>query len=457
MKLFKFMALLIIIIPIFYGCDNTTTSVDQCATPVFTPAGGAFATAQTVTITSATDGAIIKYTTDGTDPVAASTTYTAPINVATTTTIKAMATLDGKDDSAIATATYTINTCATPVFTPAGGTYASAQNVTITSTTTGAVIRFTTNGAEPDSNSTIYTAAINVATSTTLKAKAFKASWGNSATATATYSIFESVSVAGGTFTMGSPTGTGDADEHPSHQVTLSAYYISKFEVKQSEWMDVMVDNPSASVGANKPVEMVNYYSVLVYCNKRSIAEGLTPVYTISGSTNPTTWGTIPTTNNTTWNAATCNWTANGYRLPTEAEWEYAAKGGASSQGYTYAGSNDVNAVAWYSVNATATHPVGEKLANELGLFDMSGNVQEWVWDWYDGSYYTATAVTNPTGPASPITTGANAYHHTIRGGSWDTTAYWNRVAFRNHGTPEKGDAKVINDRLGFRLVRTSI
>lgn len=372
MKSFVYLALLLLVLPLLFSCDdNTTTEVSTCATPVINPASGTFTSAQTITITCETPDATILYTMDGTEPA----------------------------DSARATLTYS--------------------------------------------------GPITISANKVIKAKAVKTGWNKSPVASATYLIYNQMeSLAGGTFTMGSASGVGDNDEHPAHSVTVSPFYMGKYEVTQAEWTAIMGSNPSSFTGTSKPVEMVNFYSVLAYCNKRSMAEGLTPVYTINNSTDPAVWGAIPTVNNATWDAATANWTANGYRLPTEAEWEYAAR--ATTPAYEYSGSNTVGDVSWYLTNSGGTtHNVGGKAANGFGLFDMSGNVQEWVWDWYSATYYSTgtTRINNPTGPATGT-------QHTIRGGSWDTEAYWSRVAFRNHGTPEKGDAKVVNDRLGFRVVR---
>jgi formylglycine-generating enzyme required for sulfatase activity len=181
---------------------------------------------------------------------------------------------------------------------------------------------------------------------------------------------------------------------------------------------------------------------VLVFCNKLSIQEGLTPAYSISDSTDPVQWGTVPTTSNTTWNAVTCDWTANGYRLPTEAEWEYAAKGGnGSSNNYIYAGSDTVGDVAWYTTNSSSkTHEVGTKAANGLGLYDMSGNVWECCWDWFD--VYPSEAQTNPTGASS-------GSFRVERGGSWGDPAWYARSALRYGTYPQDR-----NYSLGFRLVR---
>jgi len=249
------------------------------------------------------------------------------------------------------------------------------------------------------------------------------------------------VLVNGGTFQMGSTTGS--SYEQPVHSVTLASFQIGKYEVTQTEWVATMGSNPSYFTGdLNRPVEQISWYDIMVYCNKRSIAESLTPCYTINGSTNPTVWGTVPTSNyNATWDAAICNWTANGYRLPTEAEWEFAARGGNSSQGYTYSGSNTIGDVAWYSTNSSSTtHPVGTKLPNELGIYDMSGNVWEWNWDWY-GSY-SASAQTDPHG----ATTGS---YRVIRGGSYNYGGGC-RVADRDGYDPFSWDYFI-----GFRLARS--
>lgn len=196
------------------------------------------------------------------------------------------------------------------------------------------------------------------------------------------------VFVEGGSFKMGS---NDESElEQPRLSVTVSSFYIGKYEVTQEEYQKIMGLNPSdnswnAQDGENQdllPVECVTWYEALVYCNELSIAEGLTPCYTINGNTNPSKWEKEPTRK---WDAVTCNWNANGYRLPTEAEWEYAARGGNKTRGYTYSGSNTIENVAWYTDNSNEkTHQVGKKTPNELGIYDMSGNVSEWCWDWYN-------------------------------------------------------------------------
>jgi formylglycine-generating enzyme required for sulfatase activity len=230
----------------------------------------------------------------------------------------------------------------------------------------------------------------------------------------------DDVWVSAGTFSMG---GTMYDGGKPIHQVTVKMFYMSDHEVTQKEWVEVMGSNPSYFEGDTLPVECVSWYDAIEYCNKRSVKEGLTPAYTVNGT-------------NVTWDR-----NANGYRLPTEAEWEYAARGGSKSKGYEYSGSSSVDGVAWYNGNSgNKTHPVKTKSANELGLYDMSGNVYEWCWDWYDS--YGSEAQTDPTGASSGT-------HRVFRGGSWYDVAAGVRSAFRNGSTPSNRGYI-----LGFRLVR---
>jgi formylglycine-generating enzyme required for sulfatase activity/predicted Ser/Thr protein kinase len=216
----------------------------------------------------------------------------------------------------------------------------------------------------------------------------------------------EMVYVEGGTFTMGSPKSEEDhrMEEIP-HQVILSSFHIGKYPVTQGQWKAVMGSNPSEfKKGDNYPVENVSWYYVQVFLQKLNAATG------------------------------------KQYRLPTEAEWEYAARGGNQSKGYRYSGSNSIDSVAWHSRNSDETHPVGQKSPNELGIYDMSGNVEEWCNDWY-GDYPLRGGQTNPKG-------GSSGSYRVKRGGSWRSLAFLCRIAQRGAGEP----AKIGND-IGFRLV----
>ena len=249
--------------------------------------------------------------------------------------------------------------------------------------------------------------------------------------------------IEGGTFNMGS--NDRNTDEKPIHSVTVSSFLIGKYEVTQREWQEVMGNNPSYFKGVNRPVEYVTWYDAVEFCNKLSEKEGLTPCYAKGGDTNPDNWGEMPTGyTDTQWDAITCNWSANGYRLPTEAEWEFAARGGNKSKGYTYSGSDKLGKVAKYSRNSKSrSSNVGSKAPNELGIYDMSGNVWEWCWDWFDETYYKSSPNSNPKGPSS-------GSYRVLRGGSWSNGDGSCRVARRSYYSP--GNSLNL---LGFRLVRT--
>ena len=253
------------------------------------------------------------------------------------------------------------------------------------------------------------------------------------------------------------PGGTFQRDATPTNLSTVSAVKMGQTEVTRWQFFEVMgVDpsNTSYSIGENDPVQMVSWYDAIAFCNKLSLAEGLTPVYAVSGvDFNTLTYAQIPTSDESTWNAATANWGANGYRLPTEMEWMWAAMGAdtanpgaVNTTGYAKAfagstGSNVIDDYAWYLSNsASKTHPVGTRLANELEFHDFSGNVRELTWDWAE-SYPTGT-VTDYRGS----TTGTNRMRH---GGYWGNAALACTLAYQSSSAPSSR-----TNALGFRIAQ---
>ncbi|MDA3838891.1 MAG: SUMF1/EgtB/PvdO family nonheme iron enzyme [Candidatus Delongbacteria bacterium] len=253
------------------------------------------------------------------------------------------------------------------------------------------------------------------------------------------YLGIEMVYVEGGVFQMGKEKSENGCRSKPVHAVKINDFHIGKFQITQKQYESIMSVQYNYHEGCNNPIEMISWYNTIKYCNLRSIAEGFTPCYTIFNSTNPTDWGSP----DSSWNAVICNWEANGYRLLTEAEWEYAAKGGLHSKGYEYSGSNIANEVAWCKSNSSVTHTVGTKIANELGIYDMSGNVWEWCWDWY--GLYSNELQNNPIGPVMGET-------RVQRGGSYESDDYDLTCTIRGYCSSY---IKIIGH--SFRIARTKL
>jgi formylglycine-generating enzyme required for sulfatase activity len=258
------------------------------------------------------------------------------------------------------------------------------------------------------------------------------------------------VRIEGGTFTMGSPSSEPERFdwEGPQHQVTVGSFSMGKHEVTQAEYEAVMGTNPSYFKGTKLPVEQVSWYDAIEYCNKRSEKEGLTPAYTVNRTRVDPNNKNSDDNDNLKWQV-TWNKNSNGYRLPTEAEWEYACRAGTATPFST--GSNITTAQANYDGNypynknkkgtyREKTTDAGSFAANSWGLHDMHGNVWEWCWDWYGA--YSSGAQSDPGGAVS------GAYR-VYRGGSWHVNGRYLRSAYRDYFTPSHRF-----NYLGFRLVR---
>lgn len=245
--------------------------------------------------------------------------------------------------------------------------------------------------------------------------------------------------VKAGRFTIGSPASEvyRGSDETQSQVTITRDFYIAKTEVTQGVWEDVMgttirqqrdklsPDWPLVGEGRNYPMYYVSWEDAVEFCNRLSLRDGLEPCYKGSGDD------------------IECNFDVNGYRLPTEAEWEYSARGGHKADSYQkYSGANNIDNVGWYADNSgDKVHPVGNKTANQLGLYDMSGNVWEWCWDWF--ALYNGSA-TDPKGATE-------SSYRVLRGGSWGDLAQYCRSAYRDCDTPDFGHLSY-----GFRLVRSA-
>jgi formylglycine-generating enzyme required for sulfatase activity len=245
-----------------------------------------------------------------------------------------------------------------------------------------------------------------------------------------TKSGIEMVLIPAGSFDMGSRHGRDD--EGPVHKVWIDSFLMDKYEMTQAKFeeigKEVPLPNPSHFKGPDLPVEQVTWRDAARFCNARSRLEDLQPCYNED--------------------TAACDFEANGYRLPTEAEWEYACRAGTSTD-YSFGNEpRQLGDFGWSADNAAKkTHPVGQKKPNPWGLYDMHGNVAEWCNDTYDKGYYSSSPDKNPRGPAE-------GKDYVLRGGSWKSPAEALRSSYRLGESPGFSDACLARDAIGFRCVR---
>jgi formylglycine-generating enzyme required for sulfatase activity len=239
----------------------------------------------------------------------------------------------------------------------------------------------------------------------------------------------EMMLIPAGEFIMGDDG--GEDDEKPAHKVKISAFYMDKYEVTQQAYEGMMGKNPAKFKGPLKPVERISWFSAIQYCNMRSLREGLTPCYDLE--------------------TLECNYEADGYRLPTEAEWEYACRAGTSTE-YSFGNApEELGQYAWFKTNANETsHPVGQKKPGPWGFYDMHGNIWEWCNDYYDENYYKKSPIENPSGPSM-------GDERVLRGGSWAGAAQSARSSSRYSETPGFADVCFGYEAYGFRCVRRAI
>ena len=383
-------------------------------------------------------------------------TFTMPkSNVTVSATFKETAATPQKTAGSISYATTTVEKT----------TYDEAFTNELTKTGDGTVSYTSSKEAVATVNASTGEVTIVGAGTATITATVADSDTYTYATKTASYTltVTQSVTIPEGFVKVLGTTIKGDESWTPSSDVfvsgrrlTIPDLYVCDHEVTRGEFKALMGTDPSTADAYDKdgnkltgddvlknPVNYVNWYTAIAYCNKLSVKEGLVCAYTVSGISDweNLEYSSIPTSDNASWNAATCNFEASGYRLPTEAEWEWLARGG---ENYTYAGSNTVDDVAWYksNTNSTGSRDVKTKAANGYGLYDMSGNVFEWCWDWC----MSISSFTEPYGP-----TGAYVEKRVLRGGFWYAEKGCCEVAYRYYGYPY--ERKEYN---GFRLVRNA-
>jgi formylglycine-generating enzyme required for sulfatase activity len=319
-----------------------------------------------------------------------------------------------------------------------------------------AISEVTTTGTKADANATVSAPVTlsalvaDAAQTATITVTAQDGTTTKSYTVKATRSMLKTISV---------PAGSFQRNVVATNISAVSAFRMSEKEITRAQFKAIMGTDPSDtgfSSGTSDPVQMTNWYHAIAFCNKLSLAEGLKPVYSVTGvDFSALSFAAIPVATVAAWDAPTVDWSATGYRLPTDMEWMWAAMGatgGATGYAKAYAGSAEAGGAkvnigdyAWYDSNSgTKTHPVGTAGTtghpNELGIYDMSGNVFEWTWDWFDS--YPTGSVTDYRGPASSV-------HRVARGGACDTADSFCSMSTRASCAPSPQ-----SNNYGFRVVR---
>lgn len=444
MKAVSYWLLLCLLAALCLSCERASEPDYKLTLSIWPDSGGNAAT-RDIVVTCNVSGADIRYTLDGSEPNLTSRIYARPLTFGDIidpelnwAAFKVKAFKEGYEASDTVDRFYSIiydNTVATPVISPESGTYAQGTTISISCSTPGTQIYYIANNA----NRILYQQPITITHSGyfRIKAIALRQGWNPSSEAISnlffSHPVQEMVPVEGGTFSNG------------SSNVTLGSFYMDKHEVVQSEYFDVMGAflYLYTEERGNYPVYYTSWFNAIEYCNRRSMLEGLSPCYSYdSQGFDPECWAPGWNQSDANHTKITCNWDANGYRLPTEMEWMHAARGGNLSHNYYYSGSDSLYAVGWYAGNSSYTvHQVEQKEPNELGIYDLSGNLGEWCWDIF--ATYPAEATVNPHGP----TTGTN---RVIRGGAWNSPANMCLVPARNSFPPSSSQAASI----GFRCVR---
>lgn len=260
---------------------------------------------------------------------------------------------------------------------------------------------------------------------------------------------YEFVYIPGGTFKMGSPEGEGKPDEHPRHEVTVDGFWMGRYEVTSTQYAEILGGSPGFSSAANCPLERITWYDAVAFCNALSERFGFSTCYSIDKKNDGKSPGGGLLAGDTKNWIVTLNKSADGFRLPFEAEWEYACRAGADTR---YHWGNEMDGrYAWYEKNSGyRTHGIKlfddpARLPNRWGLYDMTGNVAEWCYDWYSPSYYTAGRSKNPAGPGKS----GDIVSRVIRGGDCSSKKDALRSASRSSAVPFMG-----MNTIGMRLVK---